>query len=346
VNARRRCLFSVLLVLACAPVGQAIPLSQYHEHVGQAIAALDLLMEKQEVQNESQRGTLVATTLSVVREALPKNESVEWNGTTYNVNNAWLEAELKEFEVRRESDPERANLLGRILERLHGIEERLREIEKQSATTAGKTDLKERLAAILQRPEYAGNKPKGQSAIGRLLERFAKWLRSLLPDPPQISPGRAGSVSRGAQVIVVGIALAVIAYALWLLAPRLLRGRKTRKKVKPEARIVLGERIEPDQSAVDLLAGAEALARAGDLRGAIRKGYIALLVELGDRKIVSLAQHKTNQDYLRAVRELEPLHRHMEKLTYSFEVHWYGLAQASEHDWLDFRAVYREALRG
>ena len=46
---------------------------------------------------------------------------------------------------------------------------------------------------------------------------------------------------------------------------------------------------------------AETLARQGEIRAAIRKAYIALLVELGDRKIISLAQHKTNRDYLRAV---------------------------------------------
>ena len=84
----------------------------------------------------------------------------------------------------------------------------------------------------------------------------------------------------------------------------------------------------------------------GDLRAAIRKGYIALLVELGDRKIISLAQHKTNRDYLRSVREIESLHGNMVKLTSSFEQHWYGLAQAREDDWLAFRARYREALRG
>ena len=51
---------------------------------------------------------------------------------------------------------------------------------------------------------------------------------------------------------------------------------KAKKKTTQKARIVLGEKLEPDQSASDLLSAAEALARRGELRAAIRKAYIAL----------------------------------------------------------------------
>ncbi len=88
---------------------------------------------------------------------------------------------------------------------------------------------------------------------------------------------------------------------------------------------------------------AEALARRGELRAAIRRAYIALLVEMGDRKIISLAQYKTNRDYLRAVREIEPLYGNVKQLTDSFELHWYGLAQATETDWLAFRSAYNQS---
>ena len=107
---------------------------------------------------------------------------------------------------------------------------------------------------------------------------------------------------------------------------------------------MLGERLEPDQSAGDLLAQAEALARAGDLRAAIRKAYIALLCELGDRKIIRLAQHKTNRDYLRALRGITPLHDEVRKLTHSFEYHWYGFVPATESEWSAFRNGYQRAV--
>jgi hypothetical protein len=138
--------------------------------------------------------------------------------------------------------------------------------------------------------------------------------------------------------------LAIIVFLVWKFLPRYLQSRG-KKKQKREARIVLGERLEPDQTSADLLAQAEALARRGDLRAAIRKAYIAFLCELADRKVISLAQHKTNRDYLNSVRERAVLHSSMRKLTNSFERHWYGLVPAGENDWLEFRAGYQKALR-
>ena len=108
----------------------------------------------------------------------------------------------------------------------------------------------------------------------------------------------------------------------------------------------MGERLEPDATATDLLSEAEALARQGDLRAAIRKAYIALLVELGDRKLISLAHHKTNRDYLNSLRSLPQLHSRMRGLTDSFERHWYGFVAATPNDWQDFRAGYLAALEG
>jgi hypothetical protein len=172
-----------------------------------------------------------------------------------------------------------------------------------------------------------------------------RWVRSWLPQPKPISPGSAGILSRIAQWFIIVLAIGVLGFVAKLFLPRVVSYRRPKKKRKEKARIVLGETLEPDQSARDLLTEAEALARRGELRAAIRRAYIALLVELGERKILSLAQHKTNRDYLRAMRELEPLYRNVKQLTDSFELHWYGLAQADETDWLQFRSAYNEALK-
>jgi len=68
-------------------------------------------------------------------------------------------------------------------------------------------------------------------------------------------------------------------------------------------------------------------------------------VELGDRKLISLAHHKTNRDYLHSVRSIPELHSQMRGLTDSFERHWYGFASASDADWTNFRARYKQALQ-
>jgi hypothetical protein len=239
---------------------------------------------------------------------------------------------------------ERTELLSRIKERLRAIDERLGEAEVTgSIPIASKADESRKLAEILRRPEYA-RKIKQESALSRIMDQFLKWLQSLFPQPKAVSPGTAGLFTTIAEVFVIVLAIAVLAFVVKLFLPRVLRSGRSKKKVKAGARIVLGEKLEPDQSATDLLAEAEVLARRGELRAAIRKAYIALLVELGERKIISLAQHKTNRDYLRAVRDVESLYGNVKKLTDSFERHWYGFAQATEADWRAFRSAYEQAL--
>jgi len=82
----------------------------------------------------------------------------------------------------------------------------------------------------------------------------------------------------------------------------------------------------------------------GDLRGAIRKGYIALLCDLADRKVIGLARNKTNRDYLRDVRQRSSLFDRMRRATGSFERYWYGLQPPSKSDWDEFTEQYRAAV--
>ena len=337
-----RGVFALLLVVLSASAAVAVPLSEYRERVRKAIATLDLLHESEDFQTQSQKDEFTATNLRATREALPARETVEWNGAKFSVDNSWLQDELRALEALSAADVKRSAGLERILERLQAIAERLAEIDHSKAASAPtRAELNERLAVILHRPEYART-VKAESAVSRLWRQFWKWIAELFPKRTPLDAGSARGISRGAQIFVLAIALAAIAYVLWKFLPRLRRNSQTKKERKPRARVVLGERLEPDQSAADLLAQAEELARAGDLRGAIRRGYIALLVELADRKIISLAQHKTNRDYLGAVREIQSLHRNMETLTRNFEQHWYGLVPAEESDWAAFRAGYKQ----
>jgi hypothetical protein len=274
---------------------------------------------------------------------LPAKENVLLGRQSVAADNTWLHEALDAFE-KTTNDARRAEMLARIDERLDALSERLEEMQI-GKTRETKEDEKARLAEILRRAEY-NTKPaeEGNSALTRLLARFVRWLLSLFPRTKPIQPGSALALSRIAQVVVIGLSLIAIGFLIWKFVPGYLRGRR-KKKVKREARIVLGERLEPDQSAADLLAQAEALARTGDVRAAIRKAYIALLCELGDRKVISLAQHKTNRDYLNAVRERASLHTAMRRLTHSFEIHWYGFVQPQPEDWIAFRAGFLNAVR-
>ena len=345
-SARRllaRFLFAMSLMLFATPAVLAIPVSEYHQHIRQAVTALDTLAQSDETESKTAFGARDVDTVQGVRNLLPPTETIEWNGTSFNVDNTWLHQDLDKYAA--DMSPGRYDLLRRMTERLKALDERITELEKPAGVARGsKAEESRRLAEILQRSEYAG-KVKRESAFNRLFERFLEWIKSWFPKPKPISTGNFNFISWLAQWLVIILALGVLAFVLKLFLPRLLRGRRSKRKSKAKARIVLGERLEPDQSALDLLSEAEALARRGELRAAIRRAYIALLVELGDRKVISLAQYKTNRDYLRALREVEPLYGNVKQLTDSFERHWYGLAQATENDWLAFRSAYKHALK-
>ena len=335
------CIVGLALIVSAS--AHAIPVSEYHMHLTQAVTALDSLEQSDENESPNAYSARDIETVRQVRNLLPATETVESNIESFKVDNSWLHQELDKYAA--DTSTVRYELLKRITERVKALDERLEELEKPvSGTSASKAEEGRRLEEILKRPEYV-HEVQQENAISRLVKRFLKWILSWFPKPKPMNPGGVGILSRIAQWVVILLALGVLAFVLKLFLPRVFRNRRPAKKGREKARIVLGETLTPDQTAFDLLSEAEALARRGELRAAIRRAYIALLVELGDRKVISLAQYKTNRDYLRAMREIEPLYRNVKQLTDSFERHWYGLAQANENDWATFRSGYNQALK-
>ena len=335
--------FSIALLLVSASA-RAATLADYTARVSHAITLVDEVEGAYEDESgRSKPEQVVASSLMLVRQQVPAKETVKLDSQTISVDNSWLYQALREFEKSSYSN-ERRETIVRIAERLRAIHEHLQELQKTTnAAATDKDSEKGRLAEILRSPEYLQTAPEG-SALERLLDRFLRWLNRLIPHPKPIRPGGSPLISRLAQIVIVALCLGAIALVIWRFGPSLWSGRR-KKKTKREARIVLGERLEADQTAADLLAQAEILAREGNLRAAIRKAYIALLCELGDRKIISLAQHKTNRDYLNSVRDKASLYASMRKLTSRFELHWYGFVPANENDWNEFRADYKSTLR-
>jgi TolA-binding protein len=334
----------LLLVVVCLGVAPviAVPLAEYHQTLDHIIADLDSLSTKEENETDAVFESRFSETIEAMRGELPKTQPVELEKETWNTDNSAFHTALDE--LQRAKPEERARRISQMIESLRALDERVNDLETAEQVTYDKNAANERLKGILARPEYS-NSSSGQNALSRLLLDFIRWLQNLFPKPAQVEPGRGSVITQIVQFAVVVVALLLIAYVVRLLLIRFKRpgAKKIRKKREP--RIVLGERLEPEQTATDLLSEAEALARRGDLRSAIRKGYIALLIELGDRKLISLAQYKTNRDYLRSVSTHPQLHSRVKNLTDSFERHWYGYAQVTPTDWQDFRTGYREALQ-
>ena len=331
-----RCTFALLFILLGAGSAATMPLEEYKSRIHQAVTELDALREEEESIPIDQYAGHVSNTFARVRKLVPPDETIEWEGGRVRVNNSWLDEELKKYERAPASD----SLMG-ISQRLIALEDRLNELGEQNKTVAAtKEQEKARLEAILRRGEY-GEKPPEKS----LWERFKEWLNNLFPNRNPLQPGQTSWLSFIAMIFIFGLAAGVLGYAIWKFLPFLRRKDTSLKLEKRQARVVLGEHLAPDQTAADLLNEAETLARKGEVRAAIRKGYIALLCELGDRKVLTLAQHKTNHDYLRAVREKRPLLNEMQKLTNSFENHWYGFVPATPNDWTAFRSGYQQTLK-
>ena len=344
ISSRSRLLAALALTCVIAPLTLAntATLDDYQHRVTAAAVLVDELRDAGEDESNPQPENFITTNLTRVRQMLPAKETVTLDGLSVAIDNSWLHEELSAYE-KASLTTKRSESLARMAERLHAIDERIQEIHRRNTVSTDKDAEKGRLAEILRRPEYISKAPEG-SALERVLERIVRWIAKLFPNIKPMKPGGSLWIARIAQILVVGVCLAAVAFLVWRYGPRFMQGRR-RKKKKREARIILGERLEPDQTSADLLAQADALARNGDLRSAIRKAYIALLCELGDRKLISIAQYKTNRDYLYSVRDKGSLYSSMRKLTASFELHWYGLVPAGENDWNDFRNAYQKTLR-
>lgn len=336
-------------------------LEDYRARIHEAVVALDSLaalgedVASVDASDGRTRRAVARRTLEQVRTNLPPRERIVWSGGEFETDNRWLHESLANYErTDLASSSEGAAALAALAERLRGIEEGLTEVEAASAGENALNDkdaAKARLDSILQRAEYNGG-TRGESALSRfgnwLWEMLMKILRRILPRGPSIAPGGGGGALISiVQIVIVTIIIALLAFLAWKLTPIIKSYlRSKRAAAAPRARIVLGEVIEAHKSAADLLIEAEAWARDGNTRAAIRKAYIALLCELGDRKILPLAQHKTNRDYLRDVQTRRALYDEMHPLTANFERHWYGFQPASEMDWQDFRAHCRKAMSG
>ena len=342
---QRRSLASLVVIAAAFlfPVTvSAITLTEYQHKLKQAITALDTLAQIDEHESESDFKNRLLQTSEAVRVALPEHLTVEANGEVCEVDNSALHKILEDLESLSIED--QLKKTNEVKESLQSLEVRIAERIAATPRFETKEQAKLRLASILARPEYATG-PRRTNALLRLIEDFVNWLRSLLPRPRGMSTGRLDWVVFLAEVLVIGATAVVLLYVLIVWLRRFGRNRRPKRSKKKQVRIVLGERLEPEATSTDLLSQAEALVRMGDVRGAIRKAYIALLVELGDRKLLSLAQHKTNRDYLNSVRSLPLLFTTMRGLTDIFERHWYGLEPATPDDWQDFRAGYLAALQ-
>jgi len=340
-------LLFAIVTFAFANSAGAATLTEYRENIRHLKDDLDSVINPEQNLTDAENLSLEKAVLDEFPKLLPAKDQVEWQNSVVEINNQWIYDALERLKKEPPPSPKRRMILIEVRERLAALEDKLDELENQTAAiNAAKDQDKRKLAEILRRAEYQKPKEKQESVIEKLYNRIISWIVRMLPRP-NISPGATGgfqSLSFVLQMILYALILGAIGFIVYRFAPFLINKYRFKEKLEKKARVILGERLAADETARSLFDEAENLARAGNLRGAIRRGYIALLCELSDKKIIGLAQHKTNRDYLRDVRQQHELHENMSGLTVNYERHWYGLENAQEKDWEEFRNDYKKAV--
>jgi predicted ribosome quality control (RQC) complex YloA/Tae2 family protein len=345
----RAVMLSAFVFVMCAHVSVfAKSLTDYQESVQIALYSVDELSiyfandeENAGEKDDAYERELIA----LVRENLPASEKIEWQGTSVETNNQWIVDKINAFET--EEDPaKRAEILNIVSERLAAILEKISELEKPSISNRTKDEEKQKLAEILSREDYRKPEEQSESILQRWWREFTEWLQSVFPTPdlPASPPSKSQPFSVVLQIALYALVIGSIGFLLYKFAPLFISRYGKKEKSEKKDRVILGERIAANESAENLFLEAENLARQGNPRAAIRKGYIAILCDLSDKKIISLAQNKTNRDYLRDVRKRGEIYEKVSGLTTRFERHWYGLEPADEKDWNEFRQEYKKVF--
>jgi len=338
---------AVLICAFSASASAAVGLPEYRTQIQMAKGIFEFLLYYDESKTEAEIRATQSKNLTLVRETLPPAETVEMGNARFEADNNWLYAQLENFE-EEPNVKKRQAILTEIVERLDAIEQKLNELEKQEISSRAKDEDKQKLEEILSRAEYRKPEEKKENWLQKIWREFWEWVDKVFPKPAPTVENKSVSqpFSFVLQLVVYGLVLGVIGFLLYRFAPFLRQRFLSREKKEKRERVILGETLAADETAQNLFSEAERLAREGNLRAAIRKGYIALLCELSDRKIIGLANHKTNRDYLRDVRKRPELHQNMNALTNNFESVWYGFGKPEAEDWEKFREKYKQTVSG
>lgn len=334
-----------LLLSACifsATGFAATSLKEYIHRLDEA-AKLSSYLAENDDGNEAESAELQRLT-----GLLPATEDIARDSASQDivhVDNSWLHESIKKLATGDEE--KRVEQLQEISERLTALHQSL---TAKNSANAKSTASKEKLQDILNRSDYKPDEEKSSSIqawLKRTTKRIFDWLAKLFSggkksDEPQ---GAIGGMPDLARIFIVA-ALAV--FLIWAFVTLFKRLRQHGGKLKKSSRDkveILGEVFEADITGDDLIKDAAEMARRGDYRMAIRRAYLAMLYEMEQRGKLRLHRAKTNNDYLRELRNDKYTYPSVEIMTNRYERIWYGLSAATMEDYSGFIENYREVAR-
>ncbi|MCO6511667.1 MAG: DUF4129 domain-containing protein [Aridibacter famidurans] len=336
-------------LLLCVSIVSAKTVEEYREEVTHLREDFAALLTPVPGEDPAERERFEGEVFAEVREFVNDRDTVSVEGSEIEADNRWLLEKIDEYRASSRSDEERSAILSAIYERLGAIENKLYELQRASGEPLAKDQTKQKLSDILNGEEYrrAGDEAD-QSIFARFMKWLEDWFRYLFPPretaPEPLSTPDLGALGYTLQILLYGLVIALVGYLIYRFGPRLLKRTRSNEGAEKNERVVLGEKIDAGVTTEDLFSEAEKLVREGRMREALRKGYIALLFGLGERRAIGLAKHKTNRDYLRELAASGDLHSVVSGLTVQYERHWYGSSETVEEDWRKFAGGYTEAL--
>lgn len=197
--------------------------------------------------------------------------------------------------------------------------------------------IKSETRVILSQPEYSPVKPNvspfqiaGQW-VGKIILRFFRWLSGL---GSNINPPTKNFPLMPWILLTMAILL-----LLWFIFI-CVRAWTNRPPTSPrwkKKKAVLGVEIEPEEG-IDMepdpwLETSKRYAKEGDMRGAYRAAFIALILRLDKRGSLHYERSRTNGEYLRALHKSPDLYALIKPLAETFDISWYGRRPVAEADY-------------
>lgn len=316
----------VILLALCCDARADSSIEDYNRRIALSLDLIESLKSGQED---------IGAGVDRIKSALPKTEELQSDGQITKTDNQWLHSLLDQYKAEKD-EKKKIELLDEASGRLAALKAHT---EKPPSPTGEPADPKEDIKSILARAEY---QKKVEDPITKFIRETKERAWELITELYNRAFNALFGTGAQASWLFRAIIIGGISVAIFLLVRSILRFRRGKKPER--TRTILGEEIEEGMTPRDLAQSAEAAARAGDFRSAIRKLYISLLYELAERRLVELEPNATNHDYLARLSRFSALAPPLRYLTDRFDYTWYGMYPSSQDDYSTCLSRYQEAI--
>ncbi len=207
--------------------------------------------------------------------------------------------------------------------------------DRQGATADAHA--RQQVEQILRGSEFREFGERDRNPLSAWLQRLLRSLEdtgSAESNRTEPAPPPSGTISPFAIMALALVALGLL--AAYVASQRMPPSPE--RPLEPAA-----EALPRTRAPSSLLDEAAQLAARGDLRAALRALYLACLVALDRGRLIEYEAHKTNGQYLRAMRA-GPLREGFASFTRVFDRTFYGHEEASPADYAACRALAEQIL--